>query len=304
MRPKFFSRFKRAARALDPRAGAGVEMTYQVGGLEICLPLKHALPEYQSKFRLYDKFLPHVAATLDERGVIVDIGANVGDTTVLLSQYCNNDILCIEPDDKYYGFLKRNIRDMGLDSRVTLSKSAVGEKGVSVSLERSAGTARPIQSDDGSGIGLVSLGSVLRKAGLYDRDISLIKVDTDGLDYSILDNSIPILEEKKPIVYWENTVETHEQLISSNNTINGLTAIGYTDFSCFDNFGSLVSGRCDAEVLGKINEYLLFQAKAGQVAVFYVDIMAWCSTDRDRAGEALKRFREFAGSNERWPQKS
>jgi FkbM family methyltransferase len=303
MRRKFSNWFNRVVRVLDSRTRARVEMTYQVGGLEIYLPLNHALPDYQSRFRLYDKFLPHLASNLDAAGVIVDIGANVGDTAVVLSQYCSNHILCIEPDEEYFGFLERNIHNMDLDSRVTLSKSAIGEKGVSVLLEKSAGTARPIESNDGSGVGLVSLGSVLRKAELYDRDISLIKVDTDGLDYSILDNSIPILKEKKPIVYWENTVESQGQLISSNNTINRLAAIGYTNFACFDNFGSLMSGRCDAEVLGEINEYLLFQAKAGQVAVFYVDIMAWCSTDQDRAGVALRRFREFAGSNERWPRK-
>lgn len=278
-------------------------MTYKVGGLEIYLPSDHALPAYQSRFRLYDKFLPHLASNLDAAGLIVDIGANVGDTAVMLSQYCSNHILCIEPDEEYFGFLERNIHELGLNSRVTLSKSAIGNEGGNVSLEKSSGTARPIQSEDGSGIDLVSLGSVLRKTKLDDRDICLVKVDTDGLDYSVLESSVAILEEKKPIVYWENTVDTRDQLLSSNNTIKRLAAIGYRDFACFDNFGSLLSGGCNAEVLGEINEYLLFQAKAGQVAVYYVDMLAWCSHDQDRAGDALKRFGEFAGSNERWPLK-
>jgi FkbM family methyltransferase len=303
MKSKIFERIRRFAGVFHERTGASFETTYQLGELQISLPSSHALPNYQSRFRLYDKFLPHLACDLDGTGVIVDIGANIGDTAVLLSQYCSNHILCIEPDDEYFGFLERNIHDLRLNSRVTLSKSAIGDEGLSVTLEKFAGTAKAIRTEEEFGINLVSLASVLRKAELYDREIGLVKVDTDGLDYSILEGSISILEEKKPIVYWENTVETREDLLSSNSTIRGLAAIGYTDFACFDNFGALFSGGCNAEVLGEINEYLLFQAKARQVAVYYVDILAWCSKDRDRAGGALERFRLFAGSSERWPKK-
>lgn len=304
MKSKIFEPVRRLARLLGERNWADVEMRYQLGGLEIVLPSNHALPGYQQRFRLYDKFLPHLASTFDADGMIVDIGANIGDTAVLLSQYCDNHILCIEPDHEFFGFLERNIRRAGLDGRVTLCQSAIGEEGVRVVLEKSAGTAKPMETEDGSGIGLVSLESVLRKAELHNREISLVKVDTDGLDCSILDSSMPLLKEKKPIVYWENAVETDKQLLSSNDTISGLATIGYTDFACFDNFGSLLSGGCDAEVLSEINEYLLFQARARQVVVYYVDIMAWCPNDRDRAAAALERFTSFAGSDELWPRKS
>ncbi len=303
MKSKIFERVKRFAGVFHERFRASVESTYQLGELQIFLPSSHALPVYQSTFRLYDKFLPHLASELDATGLIVDIGANIGDTAVLLSQYCSNHILCIEPDNEYFGFLERNIYDLGLNSRVTLSKSAIGDEGVRVTLEKLAGTAKAIRTKDDSGIGLVSLASVLRKTELYDKKIGLVKVDTDGLDYSILEESISVLEEKQPIVFWENTVENPDELLSSNNTIRRLAAVGYTDFACFDNFGALFSGGCNAEVLGEINEYLLFQAEARQVAVYYVDILAWCSKDRDRAGGALRRFKLFAGSSERWPQK-
>lgn len=271
-----------------------VDKEYSIGVIKIRLPFDHALPTYQSRYPLYDKFLPFVVASLGDEGIIVDVGANVGDTAILLAQHCSNKIVSIEPDNTFYTYLVSNVRDAGLSDRIFTANYAIGDEGGSIALTRCNGTATPVIDETNNSIKLTSLREVLAKANLNDARIRLLKCDTDGFDYQILFGSLDLIDASKPLLYWENTVENIGDLDDSNQLINKLSGVGYSAFACFDNFGSLLYTGNDARVLKQLNGYLLFQRQVNQVVVYYFDFLAWVDADAEIAEACIEKYRQFS----------
>ena len=63
---------------------------YRIGQFKINIPLNHKLPEYQAAHKLYDQFLPVLASKIDDKGLVIDVGSNIGDTTIAMIQECEN----------------------------------------------------------------------------------------------------------------------------------------------------------------------------------------------------------------------
>ena len=63
-------------------AKAGVKRRYRIGNSYITLDFTHRLPDYQFSHPYYDRFLPHLVSYLPSHSVVIDVGANVGDTLV------------------------------------------------------------------------------------------------------------------------------------------------------------------------------------------------------------------------------
>ncbi len=60
---------------------------YLVGNYKINLPIDHPLKSYQNKYKNYDKKIGSIITHLEKNernGIIIDIGANIGDTAALL----------------------------------------------------------------------------------------------------------------------------------------------------------------------------------------------------------------------------
>lgn len=64
--------------------GIGYSASYKVKNFDLQIPIDHRLPLYQSQFANYDRFLPHLAKQLDSNDLVIDIGANVGDTVAAM----------------------------------------------------------------------------------------------------------------------------------------------------------------------------------------------------------------------------
>ena len=261
------------------------------------MPAEHALRTYQSKFPLYDKYLGFLAREIQGSGIVIDIGANVGDTTALIYQYCTNDILAIEPDAVYFSYLCNNIEALKLGSRVRPVNAAVGG-GSLISLEKTAGTAKPKSVDEANkelgNIRTELLENIVKQAGYRDRPIELIKVDTDGFDYEVLSSSLDTIEKDRPIIFWENTVDNAEQLDLSNTLLKSLRNIGYTSFAVFDNFGTLITGECKGEFVSTLNQYLHLQSTGPQRAIYYTDVLAWMPEHKNSVKRSIDGFKRFS----------
>ena len=109
-------------------------LKYKINDVKLWLPPEHLLPFYQAKFPLYDRFLPFLAYELPAKSIVIDVGANVGDTSVPLF-YANPSLIfmCIEPDDYYFKFLCKNTANKG--GSFVLRKSLIGTKSESFTLK-------------------------------------------------------------------------------------------------------------------------------------------------------------------------
>ena len=76
---------------------------------KIILPPGHLLSLYESIYPKYDRFLPNVIREIKENEVIIDIGANIGDTLFrLLNINSKPYYYCIEADNFFFEYIKKN----------------------------------------------------------------------------------------------------------------------------------------------------------------------------------------------------
>src|SRR6478609_8505601 len=85
----------------------------EVQGVELFLPWSHRLPDYAERFPAYGQNLVAVAEAVarDEVGpfVMVDVGANVGDSALQVLAKVDARVLCVEGDEYWLDYLHRNV---------------------------------------------------------------------------------------------------------------------------------------------------------------------------------------------------
>jgi FkbM family methyltransferase len=114
----------------------------------------------------------------------VDVGANTGDTTVLLESHlpgiCRT--LCIEPDDEFFALSFQYQGHPGCHRR----ESDCGDSGDSVSIFQGAPRTAGTQIVSAGGSTCATLDSLAKDYAAAQGRIDAIKIDTDGFDFGIL----------------------------------------------------------------------------------------------------------------------
>lgn len=264
---------------------------YLMGKYQIDIPFNHSLPQYQKANRLYDRFLPVLVKNLDSNKLIIDVGANVGDTTIAIIQNCKNPIYSIEPSELFYSYLEKNIKKL-LSSdkeRVKCINKFIGTGDFNGQLSHSGGTARVITASNSDVINYKTLDSIIED----DSVVELIKVDTDGYDFDVLKSSENILIKSEPILFWENQMFKDFQIKGFNNLYNLLQEIGYKYIYIFDNFGNLIIEESDFETLKKINSYVLSMDRNQSTRTyFYTDILASTEKNYSTVKNAISEYKK------------
>lgn len=175
-----------------------------VHGVEILLPLSHDLPRYVEQYPYYDTVLPNLAKFLLEgegshrKLFFVDVGANVGDTTRLVSAMIGREnitFMCIEADETYLPLLWRNTEGLSVALHNLIAASRTED--------RNAAFAR-----DYRGTSSIINGSERRRAVALDDLIAgeatdIIKIDTDGYEAEVLRGLRLTLERTDPLLFLE-----------------------------------------------------------------------------------------------------
>lgn len=254
------------------------DIEYSIGKYNLKIPHNHPLPHYQKSNKLYDRFLPVLVKHLKSDKIIIDVGANVGDTTIAMIQNCKNPIFSIEPSELFNPYLVKNLeRLLSSDKkRVKCINKFIGTGDFNGQLFHSGGTASVTKSSKSDVINYMTLDSIIED----DSDVELIKVDTDGYDFDVLKSSENILIKSEPILFWENQMFEEFQIKGFNDLYNLLQKIGYKYIYIFDNFGNLIMEESDFETLKKINSYVLSMDRNQSTRTFfYTDILA--STEKN-----------------------
>ena len=92
----------------------------------------HLLSDYQEDCPMFSRIIPYLGELAEEirreQGVIVDLGANVGDTVAALIKHTNAVVLCIEPTDEYYHLLNKNLFVMNTRERIRTIQAFISNK--------------------------------------------------------------------------------------------------------------------------------------------------------------------------------
>ncbi len=164
------------------------------------------------------KALERFSKYLDQKGVIYDIGANIGNHTVYFSKYlCPKKIYAFEPVHECFDLLSKNIKQNNIPN-VEIHNVAVGNMNSTTSMEidtTNIGSSKISIKNLEDNIQVITLDS------LNINPPDFIKIDVEGYEQFVLSGAKKILTEHSPIIWVE---------IFRNNFLNVdnlLTEFGY-----------------------------------------------------------------------------
>lgn len=285
---KFLKSFKKESPApvcARPQPAEPVEpppsfslVEYACGQFTLVLPSDHKLPCYQSSNALYDRFLPVLARQLTGQALIVDVGANIGDTLAsMASENPRAKYICVEPEPTFFAFLEANTARIadGLQQRPVLLRQFVGQQAVTGQLVSSHGTAKVISTHTSAEIvNSITLEQIINThAPSSEQRTLLVKSDVDGWDYDVIRSLGPVLDDENLIVYMECQTQTSEQHESYVRFFEELAPKNF-HFTIFDNFGNLVIFNGDNQQVISLLDYAWAQEKGiGTRTIWYIDVM-------------------------------
>lgn len=277
------------------------ETIIRYSNFSIRLPGDHKLPAYQARFSRYDRFLPHLAKSLDAGDVVVDVGANCGDTLAgMVDSNPGLRFLCIEPDDVFFAYLSRNRADILAvtpNASISLVKALVGKAVTRAVMEGVAGTkhAIPVTRDHTA----VSEEAILETRLLDDivereiprQRVRLLKSDVDGYDWDVLDSAEHVLERDHPLLYFECQCEDETQRDRFEETLEKLIEQGYEHLWFFDNFGEVVLRTNAFDVAVQLIDYVWRQNMgAATRTIYYYDVLACTPGDERGIRDVVEQY--------------
>ncbi len=278
--------------ALLYKMQAAFRRTYAIGLYRIKIPPHIALPDIQKKHTLYDRFLPVLAKHLDSKKLIIDVGANIGDTAIAILQQCQNPMLCVEASDYFYSYLTTNIQLLNANDagRITTIKKMVGTGVLSGALNRSnKGTASLQVEENTQSQTHTPVDEVVSNVA----EVILLKVDTDGFDFDVIQSADRILSQSQPVLYWENEISQDFQFEGYSQMYTMLQKKGYKHLFIFDNYGNLMSEESGFAVLQNINSYVYSMKKNKHTrTIYYTDVLACANNHVERVRKSVEEYKK------------
>lgn len=275
------------------------DRTYVVGAYSITLPAGHQLDCYQQQFLNYDKKLPIIAAIVAAKypdTVIVDIGANIGDSAAALRSAVPSPIVCVEGNPAFLPYLTRNLALLPGTNRIVARfvGPATGPM-TRFGVETARGTAHLVPVTGGATAPsdqLIAVEELLAQISDLGT-VRLFKSDTDGFDFSILQWAMESFVAARPVLFFEFDpsigVSSAEDAL---RTASGLVQIGYRHVVVYDNFGNYLLG---TDLSQSLAHDLVTSAKQRQLAgggAFYFDLCCFAPGDEDLFIALVRRERE------------
>ena len=161
---------------------------WELNGRKLRLRLSHQLPFYRREFPTYSANLERLARTLHQvhkRLVMIDAGANIGDSVALAGIGPDDACLLIEGEPDYLELLRENTAD--LPGAVCLGAMLSDQPGsADVHLISTGGTAQLVAADAHThSTPLVTLDTVVQQHPSF-QEAHLLKIDVDGYDFRVM----------------------------------------------------------------------------------------------------------------------
>jgi len=227
-----------------------------IHGQPVTVNFGYTYPYLARKFPLYNQpLLELVYQACVAKGSpinLVDVGAAVGDTVLLVEANCPamvDTFHCVDGDPEFFGYLRRNLGQKA--NRIlhfALVSSSSGEERALVRTHRGTASAQGDQY-----VKACTLDSLL--ASSDRKRVDVIKIDVDGLDGRVLAGATTTLNSQAPSVIFEWHPILCEQTGNSwLQHFDVLHEAGYTRFVWFTKFGgfSHFSTTCDEETLNAV----------------------------------------------------
>ncbi len=272
------------------------EIKVVVHGYELLLPTYHPLPRILAREPFRENLLANASRILLQRenDKFIDVGANIGFTAAVLFAHANKNTfgILIEPSQFFLEFLKENSSRFPkfkiLESFINFGDSTNFSQN---SLHHWGGTARFIQKiSDGKSTDSIK---PINLNSLIDKNVKLVKIDCDGLDFKILHYTIPQLKGFRPAFHYENDIRSIKDLTLALDLLDVFERAGYKYVIAVRNCGILLySGLINDSLKDLFMAQYFLHEKMHSSAIPYTDILIFNSNQKKQYLEVLYLIRE------------
>ncbi len=265
---------------LDP------EVKYNLAGVNILLPFSHNLFINKKIFPSYDENVGRVALLVKEKYNdlrMIDIGANVGDTAVMVKSKVDIPILCIEGEEKFVPLLQKNTKNF---QNIFVEKSFIGdEEFIKGDYVYSKGSGRIIEGEKQSEIYFKTLEQIFPNYPEFKKS-KLLKIDTDGFDCKIIKKEINLLSEMKPVILFEYDPFLYRSKDEALGVFDLLLKAGYSTVVFYENTGDylLTTDLSNKSLIADLHYYF-----SGRKMERYCDIAVFHNEDNDLVNKLRER---------------
>ena len=211
-------------------------------------------PIFARLFPMYNNPLVQLVQStylaLGRKIVVVDVGAAIGDTMLLLLQNCPEMIdkfYCIEGDDEFYYYLKNNLKNISNAILINELLSDIDDKRINDLVKIHPGTASSIGHEKRKTKSLDTLILSYKPVA-----IDIIKIDVDGYDGTVLKGSEKLLELYKPNIIFEwHPIHIQNTGNEFELPFKILNRLGYTKFIWFTKYGTFSHFDLDNDKLSR-----------------------------------------------------
>ena len=233
-------RLRWAVRDAFPRR----PVTREIQGVTMTMPWSHRLPDYTGGDSLYGQNLVRLAEQLSQQDhplLVLDIGANIGDSALQVLDVADARVLCVEADDFYLDFLHQNT---DADPRVVIEASLlqpdehVPDGMVPVRVGGTTRFTRETATEAPSGGAPTVTVTELRSRHPEFDALRLVKSDTDGYEVQLVPAVAAAYAEARPVLFFEyDVVLTREAGLDPFAVWGELARLGYAEVAIWDNGG-------------------------------------------------------------------
>jgi len=239
------------------------EQRHRIGSYDAVLPPDHNLPFYQRRDPTYDAYAIATIADLAQgvnRLLVVDLGANVGDTALaMLSAGPNVDVVCVEGDPYFVSYLRRNLAGQ---ARARIVAGFVGPVGSSDTFSRQGSTGGFQAGGEGDPVTRwVTPADLLSDA--RDYDLVVWKSDIDGFDIHVLVEHWDVIDPACDVLWFE---------FDSPGTLGDRDDVGRL---------ARLLRRRRVSVYDNLGRRMLGIGPGPDVATVLLDLGAWTEAQRD-----------------------
>jgi FkbM family methyltransferase len=253
----------------------------EVQGVRLILPWSHRLPDYTKGDSPYGQNLVRLAERLAGGGqiVVVDVGANVGDSALQIAHAADAIVVCVEGDPYYLDFLRANTAG---DPRFQIEHALLvpDERSASVTMRpvRLGGTTRFVTGHTEEGAPAITAAELRQQHPCTER-LRLIKSDTDGYDVALIPAMARVWQDLRPVLFFEydpaiTRTAGHDPLAVWTELAN----LGYRHVAVWGN-GGHVLGRTSIEEIAEATQ--LLDGPRERYAPTYWDVAVVHADDRD-----------------------
>lgn len=284
------------SKAASATGRRSVGQTHIIGDVAIRLHPESRLIQFMHRHPQYDRFMPQLASLLEDRALIVDVGANVGDTIAAVISRCPTaQILGVDADSEIFELLRDNVTEIERvypEANIQTLLCLVGDN-LHGSMKQTNGTSMLLEgvvADSSRELRSQSLDDVVRdwkEAAQSTLPVRVLKTDVDGYDYNVLLSGAEVLRSDKPIVFYESQTNRRSDVGSYLDLYDAMISYGYKYFYAFDNFGGYMM-RLTRESYRDAMLYIHRQNEIGRTrTLWYMDILVCAEKDVEMVKTAL-----------------